>query len=289
MVAWLHRRRGWTPYMLLLPGLGFLAVFFVVPLGFLGYQSLQSGNIDFGYAFTWAFGNYKTAVTDYRSEFIRSIEYAGIATVLALVLSYPVAYWIAFRGGRWKNLLLLMIVAPFFVTYLIRTLAWETILSDNGLVVRTLQHLHLVSPGGHVLATSTAVVAGITYNFLPFMALPLYVSLEQIDQRLIEAAQDLYASNWKAFVRVTVPLSLPGVVAGTLLTFIPAAGDFINAQLLGAPQNHMIGNVIQSKFLELTDYPAAAAMSFLLMGAILVGVILYARAVGTEQWSGSAV
>jgi spermidine/putrescine transport system permease protein len=289
VVAWLHRRRGWTPYMLLLPGLGFLAVFFVVPLGFLGYQSLQSGNIDFGYAFTWAFGNYKTAVTDYRSEFIRSIEYAGIATVLALVLSYPVAYWIAFRGGRWKNLLLLMIVAPFFVTYLIRTLAWETILSDNGLVVRTLQHLHLVSPGGHVLATSTAVVAGITYNFLPFMALPLYVSLEQIDQRLIEAAQDLYASNWKAFVRVTVPLSLPGVVAGTLLTFIPAAGDFINAQLLGAPQNHMIGNVIQSKFLELTDYPAAAAMSFILMGAILVGVILYARAVGTEQLSGSAV
>ena len=289
MVAWLHRRRGWTPYMLLLPGLGFLAVFFVVPLGFLGYQSLQSGNIDFGYAFTWAFGNYKTAVTDYRSEFIRSIEYAGIATVLALVLSYPVAYWIAFRGGRWKNLLLLMIVAPFFVTYLIRTLAWETILSDNGLVVRTLQHLHLVSPGGHLLATSTAVVAGITYNFLPFMALPLYVSLEQIDQRLIEAAQDLYASNWKAFVRVTVPLSLPGVVAGTLLTFIPAAGDFINAQLLGAPQNHMIGNVIQSKFLELTDYPAAAAMSFILMGAILVGVILYARAVGTEQLSGSAV
>jgi spermidine/putrescine transport system permease protein len=275
--------------MLLAPGLGFLAVFFVVPLGFLGYQSLQSGNIDFGYAFTWAWGNYKTAVTDYRSEFVRSIEYAGIATVLALVLSYPVAYWIAFRGGRWKNLLLLMIVAPFFVTYLIRTLAWETILSDNGVVVRTLQHLHLVSPGGHLLATSTAVVAGITYNFLPFMALPLYVSLEQIDQRLIEAAQDLYASNWKAFLRVTVPLSLPGVVAGTLLTFIPAAGDFINAQLLGAPQNHMIGNVIQSKFLELTDYPAAAAMSFILMGAILVGVILYARAVGTEQLSGSAI
>jgi spermidine/putrescine transport system permease protein len=277
------------PYVLLTPGLAFLAVFFLVPLGFLAYQSLESGNIDFGYAFTWSFGNYGSAFTDYRAEFIRSIEYAGIATILALVLSYPVTYWIAFRGGRWKNLLLLMIVAPFFVTYLIRTLAWETILSDNGLVVRTLQHLHLVSPGGHLLATSTAVVAGITYNFLPFMALPLYVSLEQIDQRLIEAAQDLYASNWKAFARVTVPLSLPGVVAGTLLTFIPAAGDFINAQLLGAPQNHMIGNVIQSKFLELTDYPAAAAMSFILMGAILVGVILYARAVGTEQLSGSAV
>jgi spermidine/putrescine transport system permease protein len=277
------------PYVLLAPGLAWLAVFFLVPLGFLGYQSLQSGNIDFGYAFTWAWGNYGTAFTDYRPEFVRSIEYAGIATLLALALSYPVAYWIAFRGGRWKNLLLLMIVAPFFVTYLIRTLAWETILSDNGLVVRTLQHLHLVSPGGHVLATGTAVVAGITYNFLPFMALPLYVSLEQIDHRLIEAAEDLYASSWKAFLKVTVPLSLPGVVAGTLLTFIPAAGDFINAQLLGAPQNHMIGNVIQSKFLELTDYPAAAAMSFILMGAIIVAVAAYARAVGTEQLSGTAV
>jgi spermidine/putrescine transport system permease protein len=288
-MKWFYRHRGLMPYVLLTPGLAFLAVFFLVPLGFLAYQSLESGNIDFGYAFTWSFGNYGSAFTDYRAEFIRSIEYAGIATILALVLSYPVAYWIAFRGGRWKNLLLLMIVAPFFVTYLIRTLAWETILSDNGLVVRTLQHLHLVSPGGHVLATGTAVVAGITYNFLPFMALPLYVSLEQIDHRLIEAAEDLYASSWKAFLKVTVPLSLPGVVAGTLLTFIPAAGDFINAQLLGAPQNHMIGNVIQSKFLELTDYPAAAAMSFILMGAIIVAVAAYARAVGTEQLSGTAV
>jgi spermidine/putrescine transport system permease protein len=277
------------PYLMLAPGLAWLAVFFLVPLGFLAYQSLQSGNFDVGYAFTWAWGNYGTAFTDYRPEFIRSIEYAGIATLLALVLSYPVAYWIAFRGGRWKNLLLLMIVAPFFVTYLIRTLAWETILSDNGTVVRILQDLHLVSPGGHILATGTAVIAGITYNFLPFMALPLYVSLEQVDHRLIEAAEDLYASSWKAFVRVTVPLSLPGVVAGTLLTFIPAAGDFINAQLLGAPQNHMIGNVIQSKFLELTDYPAAAAMSFILMGAIIVAVAAYARAVGTEQLSGTAV
>jgi len=288
-MKWFHRHRGLMPYVMLAPGLAFLAVFFLVPLGFLAYQSLESGNIDFGYAFTWSWGNYGSAFTDYRPEFVRSIEYAGIATILALVLSYPVAYWIAFRGGRWKNLLLLMIVAPFFVTYLIRTLAWETILSDNGLVVRTLQHLHLVSPGGHVLATGTAVVAGITYNFLPFMALPLYVSLEQIDHRLIEAAEDLYASSWKAFLRVTVPLSLPGVVAGTLLTFIPAAGDFINAQLLGAPQNHMIGNVIQSKFLELTDYPAAAAMSFILMGAIIIAVAAYARAVGTEQLSGTAV
>ena len=283
-----HRHRGLTPYLLLAPGVLFLTVFFLVPLGFLAYQSLQSGNIDFGYTFTWAWSNYSDALHNYRAQFVRSITYAGIATLLALVISYPVAYWIAFRGGRWKNLLLLFIVAPFFVTYLIRTLAWETILSDNGFVVNTLQTLHVLGPSGRLLATSTAVVTGITYNFLPFMALPLYVSLEQIDGRLIEAAEDLYASKLQAFLRVTFPLSLPGVVAGTLLTFIPAAGDFINAQLLGSPDNHMIGNVIQSKFLELTDYPAAAAMSFILMAGILIAVFLYARLVGTEQLTGTA-
>jgi spermidine/putrescine transport system permease protein len=285
-VGFLHRHRGLTPYLLLAPGIVWLSVFFVVPLGFLAYQSLQSGSIDFGYAFTWAWGNYWDAIRNYQSHFVRSLEYAGIATALALLVSYPVAYWIAFRGGRWKNLLLLFIVAPFFVTYLIRTLAWQTILADHGTVVNVLRHLHILGADGRLLATSTAVVAGITYNFLPFMALPLYVSLEQIDDRLIEAAQDLYASKWKAFLRVTLPLSLPGVVAGTLLTFIPAAGDFINAQLLGSPKNHMIGNVIQSKFLELTDYPAAASMSFVLMAAILIAVLAYARAVGTEQLTG---
>jgi spermidine/putrescine transport system permease protein len=288
-LSFFHRHRQLTPYLLLAPGVIWLVVFFVVPLGFLGYQSLQSGNIDFGYAFTWAWGNYSNALRDYRAQFIRSIEYAGVATLLALLISYPVAYWIAFRGGRWKNLLLLCIVAPFFVTYLIRTLAWQTILSDNGFVVNTLQSLHILGPGGRLLATSTAVVTGITYNFLPFMALPLYVSLEQIDGRMIEAAEDLYASKFQAFLRVTLPLSLPGVVAGTLLTFIPAAGDFINAQLLGSPDNHMIGNVIQSKFLELTDYPSAAAMSFILMAGILVAVAVYARLVGTEQLTGTAV
>ena len=288
-MGYFHRHRQFTPYLLLAPGILWLSVFFVVPLGFLAYQSLQSGNFDIGYSFTWAWGNYWDALRNYHGQFIRSLEYAGIATLLALFLSYPVAYWIAFRGGRWKNLLLLFIVAPFFVTYLIRTLAWETILADHGTVVHTLQHLHVLGAGGRLLATSTAVVTGITYNFLPFMALPLYVSLEQIDQRLLEAAQDLYASRWKAFLRVTLPLSLPGIVAGTLLTFIPAAGDFINAQLLGAPQNHMIGNVIQSKFLELTDYPAAASMSFILMAAILVAVVAYARSVGTEQLTGTAL
>jgi spermidine/putrescine transport system permease protein len=285
-VGFLHRHQNLTPYLLLAPGLLYLGLFFVVPLGFLAYQSLESGSFDVGYAFTWAWGNYWDAIQNYRGHFIRSLEYAAIATLLALLFSYPLAYWIAFRGGRWKNLLLLFIVAPFFVTYLIRTLAWETILADQGLVVRVLRDVGILGHDGRLLATSTAVVAGITYNFFPFMALPVYVSLEQIDERLIEAAQDLYASRWKAFIRVTLPLSLPGVVAGTLLTFIPAAGDFINAQLLGSPKNHMIGNVIQSKFLELTDYPAAAAMSFVLMAAILLMVAVYARAVGTEKLTG---
>jgi spermidine/putrescine transport system permease protein len=285
-VSLLHRHQGLTPYLLLAPGLLYLGIFFVVPLGFLVHQSLETGNIDFGYAFTWAWGNYWDAIHNYRGHFIRSFEYAAIATTLALLFSYPLVYWIAFRGGRWKNLLLLFIVAPFFVTYLIRTLAWETILADQGPVVRVLRDVGILGPDGRLLATGFAVVAGLTYNFLPFMALPIYVSLEQIDARLIEAAQDLYASKWKAFVRVTLPLSLPGVVAGTLLTFIPAAGDFINAQLLGSPKNHMIGNVIQSKFLELTDYPSAAAMSFVLMATILLLVALYARAVGTEKLTG---
>ena len=285
-MGFLHRNRNLTPYLLLAPGLLYLALFFVVPLGFLFYQSLESGNFDVGYSFTWAWGNYWDAIQNYRGHFLRSLEYAGIATLLALLLGYPLAYWIAFRGGRWKNLLLLIIVAPFFVTYLIRTLAWESILADQGPVVGFLRDIGVLSDDGRLLATSTAVVAGITYNFFPFMALPLYVSLEQIDERLIEAAQDLYASKWKAVVRVTLPLSLPGVVAGTLLTFIPAAGDFLNAQLLGSPKTHMIGNVIQSKFLELTDYPAAAAMSFVLMAAILLMVALSARVVGTEKLTG---
>jgi spermidine/putrescine transport system permease protein len=285
-VGFLHRHRGLTPYLLLAPGLIWLGVFFLAPLGFLAHQSLEEGSFDVGYSFSWAWGNYWDAIDRYHEQLLRSFLYAGLATLIALVVSYPLAYWIAFRGGRWKNLLLLMIIAPFFVTYLIRTIAWQTILADQGTVVSILRDLHILGEDGRLLATSTAVVTGITYNFLPFMALPLYVSLEKIDHRLIEAAQDLYASRVQAFLRVTLPLSLPGVFAGTLLTFIPAAGDFINAQLLGTPKQHMIGNVIQSKFLELIDYPAAAALSFVLMAAILGGVLLYARALGSERLTG---
>jgi spermidine/putrescine transport system permease protein len=281
-----HRHRGLVPYLLLAPGLAWLAAFFIVPLGFLAYQSLQSGTFDFGFVFSWEIYNYWDAISRYRDHLIRSFVYAGLATVIALVVAYPLAYWIAFRGGRWKNLFLLLIIAPFFVTYLIRTLAWQNILADQGIVVGILRDLHILESDGRLLATSTAVVAGITYNFLPFMALPLYVALEQIDPRLIEAAQDLYASKVRAFLRVTLPLSLPGVFAGTLLTFIPAAGDFINAQLLGTPKQHMIGNVIQSKFLELIDYPEAAALSFVLMAFILGGVLVYARILGSERLTG---
>src|SRR5437588_3549345 len=265
--------------------MAWLAVFFLVPMVYLGKTSLEHGLLPL-FTFKWACGNFHDAISLYHVQFVRACECAGLATMIGLVASYALAYWIACRGGRWKILFLLFVIAPFFVTYLIRTLAWETILADDGVVARTLRQVHVLGSNGRLLATSIAVIAGITYNFLPFMVLPLYVSLEQIDGRLIEAAQDLYASRWKAFLRVTLPLSLPGIFAGTLLTFIPAAGDFINAQLLGTPNQAMIGNVIQSKFLELTDYPAAAALSFILMATILVLIGLYARALGTEKLTG---
>jgi spermidine/putrescine transport system permease protein len=279
----LHRRRWLSPYLLLAPGLAWLAVFFVVPMFYLGYTSLQAGDILTGYSFQWAWENYSDAFTLYRGHFLRSLEYAGLATAIAFLVSYPLAYWIAFRAGRWKNLFLLLVIAPFFVTYLIRTIAWKTILADQGPVVGFLRDIQLVADDGRLLATTTGVVAGITYNYLPFMALPLYVSLEQVDRRLIEAAQDLYASRVKAFLRVTLPLSAPGIFAGTVLTFIPAAGDFINAELLGTPRQQMIGNVIQSKFKEIADYPQAAALSFVLMATIVLAIVVYARALGSER------
>jgi spermidine/putrescine transport system permease protein len=280
-----HRHRGAAPYVLLAPGILWLAIFFLIPLTFLGYESLQSGLFP-NFEFTWQFSNFTEGIGDYREQFVRSFVYAGIATVACLVLAYPLVYWIAFRSGPWRNLFLLAIVAPFFVTYLVRTIAWLNILADQGPVVRVLRDVHVLAPDGRLLATTFAVVSGITYNFFPFMALPIYVSLEQIDVRLLEAAKDLYASPTQAFLRVTLPLSAPGIVAGTLLTFIPAAGDFINAALLGTPNQAMIGNVIQAKFLESLDYPSAAALSFVLMGLILVVLLVYAHVVGSERLTG---
>jgi spermidine/putrescine transport system permease protein len=280
-------KRAGLPYLLLLPGLGWLLIFFVIPLAYMAFESLKSGTLDTGYTFTWELSNYTEAISDFSEQFVRSFEYAGLATLIALLIGYPLAYVIAFRAGRWRNALLLAVIVPFFVTYLIRTLSWETILSDSSLAVETLRTIGIVSEDGRVLDTTASVVMGITYNYLPFMILPLYASLERVDMRLLEAAYDLYGRRRDVFLRVTLPLSMPGVVAGTLLTFIPAAGDFINAELLGTPNQFMIGNVIQSRFLELADYPTAAALSFILMAVMLVVVLVWARIVGTEALLGT--
>ena len=280
-------RKAGLPYLLLLPGLGWLAVFFAIPLAYTAFESLKQGTIETGYIFSWEFSNYTNAISDYSEQFLRSFEYAGLATLAAVLIGYPLAYFIAFRGGRWRNALLLAVIAPFFVTYLIRTLSWETILSDSGFVVGALKTVGLVSDDGRLLDTTVSVVAGITYNFLPFMILPLYASLERIDNRLLEAGYDLYGRRRDVFLRVTLPLSMPGVVAGTLLFFIPAAGDFINAELLGTPRQSMIGNVIQSRYLEIGDYPTAAALSFILMAVMLAIVLIWARIAGTEALLGT--
>jgi spermidine/putrescine transport system permease protein len=280
-------RKTALPYLLLLPGLGWLALFFALPLVIMFLESLKTGTIDTGFQLTWEWSNYTNALKNYDEQFIRSFEYAGMATALALLIGYPLAYVIAFRGGRFRNALLLAVIVPFFVTYLIRTLSWETILSDSGLVVSTLQTIGLIADDGRLLDTTVSVVAGITYNYLPFMILPLYASLERIDPRMLEAGYDLYGRRRDVFLRVTLPLSMPGVVAGVLLTFIPAAGDFINAELLGTPRQFMIGNVIQSRYLEVADYPTAAALSFLLMAFMLAIVLVWARIAGTEALLGT--
>ncbi len=278
-------RRRIVPYFLLGPGTIWLVVFFVLPLFYMGYLSLESGVVG-SLRFNWNWGNYSEALSLYDTQFVRSFLYAGAATLTCLVVAYPLAYTIAFRAGRWRNALLFAVVAPFFTTYLIRTLAWETILSDQSPVVEVLRFIGAVPQNGHVLATGSAVIAGLTYNFLPFMLLPIYASLEQIDERLIEAAKDLYSSSGAAFWRVTLPLSAPGIVAGTLLTFIPAAGDYVNAQFLGSAGNQMIGNVIQSLYKTQLDYPAASALSFVLMALLMAAVIVYIRFAGSEALMG---
>jgi spermidine/putrescine transport system permease protein len=279
------RRRRLVPYFLLGPGAAWLIVFFVVPMYYMARLSLNTGTLETGFTFNWQWSNYQDALSLYDQPFLRSFYYAGVATVVALAIGYPLAYAIAFKGGKWKNAMLFAVVAPFFTTYLIRTYAWQTILSDQSPVVDALKAVGLAS-SGHVLATGSAVIAGITYNFLPFMVLPIYASLERVDESLIEAAKDLYASSRSAFLKVTLPLSAPGIVAGTLLTFIPAAGDYVNAFFLGGANNKMIGNVIQGLYLTQRDYPAAAALSFVLMALIMVAVFIYIRFAGSEALMG---
>ncbi len=283
-------RRRLIPYLLLLPAGAWLVFFFLVPMFTLASTSLKDSS-EPNAPVVWKFSNYTEVLSQFREQFLRSFGFAATATVLALVIAYPLAYTIAFKAGRWRHVLLVLVIAPFFTSFLIRTLAWKTILSDDGWVVTVLDKLWVLhvtdwlhlTQGGRVLATPLAVILGLTYNFLPFMTLPLYASLEKIDHRLIEAASDLYASAWTSFRKVTWPLSLPGVVAGTLLTFIPAAGDYINVKLLGTTAQTMIGNVIDSQFLRVRDYPTAASLSFSLMLAIVVLVALYVRRAGTEE------
>jgi spermidine/putrescine transport system permease protein len=280
-------RRRLVPYFLLGPGLIWLILFFVVPMYFMGRLSLEQGTVTGGnFEFTWQFSNFTDALSNYDTQFVRSFYYGGVATLLALAIGYPLAYMIAFRSGRFKNALLFAVIAPFFTTYLIRTLAWQTILNDTGVVVDTMKTLGLIANDGRLLDTPGSVIAGLTYNFLPFMILPIYASLERIDESLIEAGKDLYASARAAFWRVTLPISAPGIVAGVLLTFIPAVGDYINADFLGSQNQAMIGNVIQSRYLVILDYPSAAALSFVLMALILAAVVIYIRFAGSEALMG---
>ncbi|HSJ50316.1 MAG TPA: ABC transporter permease [Actinomycetota bacterium] len=276
--------RRLTPYALLSPAGFYLLIFFLVPLGMMVYTSLQSGGLfSGGFAFSWEFGNYADAVSGYQPQLIRSLVYSLIVTFVALLLAYPMVYWIAFYGGRWKASLLLLILLPFFVSFVVRTIQWRFILGDHGPILGLLKAIGLLPDDFRVLATPFAVVAGITYNFLPFTALPLYVALERIDRSLIEAAKDLYATRWEAFRKVVWPLSLPGVFAAFLLTFVPATGDYVNAAVLGGAGTRMIGNIIQTKFLTETDYPQAAALSVVLMVVMLILASVYARILGTEE------
>lgn len=283
-----RRARGGA-YLLLAPGLLYLGLFFVVPVFALLMTSLYvpvpGGDVgQFQPAFEWQ--NYVRALETYWPQLVRSFSYAAIATILAFCIGYPMAYTIAVKArGRpfLQAMLLVLVIAPFFTSFILRTIAWKQILADEGFVVAALKALSVLPPDGRLTATSIAVVAGLTYNFLPFMTLPIYANLERLDPRLIEAGADLYANGPTTFWRVTLPMSMPGVVSGTLLTFIPASGDFVNSVLLGNNSTTMIGQVIDSRFFKVSDYPTAAALSFVLMMAILVLVAAYIRRAGTEE------
>jgi len=275
-----------VPWLLLAPGLAWLLAFYVLPAVQMFTYSISTGSLERGFEMTGSLNAYEEAISRFGRQFLNSILYGGAATIFTFLIGFPVAYTIAFRGGRYKNLILFLVIAPFFTSFLIRTISWQILLGDEGPVLGPLKQLQLLPGTFSVLGTAVAQVAGLTYNFLPFMILPLYVALEKIDIRLIEAAGDLYAGRWAAFRRVTLPLALPGVFAGSLLTLIPAMGDYINAELLGNPQTRMIGNVIQNRLLIQNDYPVGSALSFMLMAAILVAVFIYARALGTEQLTG---
>ena len=280
----LAKRQRRVAYGLLAPGAIYLALAFIVPLILVVYTSLESGGLlSGGYSFSWAFDNYASAFTEYRGFYAKSLVYSGLATLFCILLAYPMAYWIAFYGGKWKSTLFFLILVPFFVSFVIRTVQWKFLLADDGVLFGPLKSIGLLPEDFRVLAGPVAVVAGITYNFLPFTALPLYVALERIDKRLVEAAKDLYASRFQAFRKVVLPLSFPGLFAALILTFVPATGDYVNSSVLGSNKTTMIGQIIQSKFLTEGAYPEAAALSVILMIGMLVIALIYARALGTED------
>jgi spermidine/putrescine transport system permease protein len=277
MPEWLRHHRGLIPYLFLVPGGLWLIVFFVIPVITAASVALQTGSLGTGYRLTFNFGIFPEAITRWDDQLVRSLQYGLIVTVLTMLIGYPMAYTIAFKGGRYKNVLLLFVIMPFFTSFIIRTISWKFILADQGFVLGTLKDIGILDAGFRLLATPVAVISGITYNFLPFVVLPLYVALERINPKLIEAAEDLYASRTQAFLRVTLPLSISGVFAASLLSFIPAVGDYLNAELLGSRNTTMIGNVIQRLYLVNNDYPQASALSLILMLGILVSVFVYRR------------
>ena len=283
MPDWLRRHRGLVPYLFLVPGGLWLIVFFVVPMITVASVALQEGSLGTGYRLTFNFGIFGEAIARWDTQLLRSLQFGLIVTLLALLIGYPMAYTIAFRGGRFKNILLLFVIMPFFTSFIIRTISWKFILADQGFVLGTLKDLGIVEESFRLIATPVAVISGITYNLLPFVVLPLYVALERIDPRLIEAAMDLHASRLQAFLRVTLPLSISGVFAASLLCFIPAAGDYLNAELLGSRNETMIGNVIQRLYLVNNDYPQASALSLILMLGILVSIFIYRRVLRGQE------
>jgi spermidine/putrescine transport system permease protein len=282
----LARRRRAAAYAMLTPGAIYLTIGFIVPLTIIVITSLSSGGLFSSsgrLTFTWEWSNYSEGLREYWPIYQRSIAYAGIATLLCIGLAYPMAYWIAFYGGRWKSTLFMLILVPFFVSFVIRTVQWNFILGTSGPAFHVLKSIGVVSEEFTILKTPLAVVAGITYNYMPFAALPLYVALERVDRRLVEAAKDLYSSPSTAFRKVVLPLSYPGIFAAVILTFVPATGDFVNSVILGSPSTTMIGQIIQNLYLGRHEYAIASALAVVLMVGMLAIALLYARALGTED------
>jgi len=258
---------------LLGPGLSWLVVFFALPLTFVFVVSLgqrdQYGGVDFSHL---SFQSYLRALEPgFLPTVWNSIRYASLTTILSIAIAYPMAYWISRYGGRRKALLLVLVMLPFWTSYVIRTYAWLIILRDNGVLNSVLGMAGL--PTFQLLNTDAAVVFGMTYGFLPFTILPLYVAIDRLDPNLVQAARDLYASGRGAFLHVTLPLTMPGVIAAAILTFIPAMGDYVTPDLLGGAQTTTIAKVIQTLFLSSRDWPFGSALGFILMLMTILGTV----------------